>query len=866
LIDTPTPAQRLIYGPKRRRIPAVWDVDNPMVTGAVQNQDAYMQAVAAQRPYFFEHIKSITDQAMDEFYQLTGRCYGRIGTYKTEDADYVILGQGSVVGTAEAVADYLRETRKLKVGVVNLTMFRPFPGDLLGKVLKGKKGVAVLERTDQPLAEDLPVARETRATVSKCVENGVAGGSELPYPDYAAFGAKDIPVIYSGSFGLGSRDLQPEGIIAAVENMLPDGKRRKFFYLGVDFVREKPESPKQEIYQQDLLEAYPKIRDMALRGSENPNLMPKGAITVRMHSVGGWGAVTTGKNLAMTLFDLLDYDIKANPKYGSEKKGQPTTYYLSAAPEPIRINAEYKFVDVVLSPDPNVFGHSNALAGLKKGGVFIIQSHLETPEEVWRSFPLTAQQFIVNNEIRVFYVDAFKIAREEASNPELQFRMQGIAFQGAFFKASGVMEQASLDEHKLFKAIKDQLESKFGSKGARVVEDNLRVVRRGFDQLAEITEKTVGQFTPGMMRKESHLPVMLKRTPESSMSLSDVHRFWEQTGNFYISGQGNDNLVDPFIGLSIMPAATGVFRDMTQVRFEHPTWNPANCTACGDCYTVCPDSSIPGLVNSMTEVFETAIRRIETAGNPTRHLRRASRTLEKKLRALLDAAGEKADVHALLAQAIVETIVDTDVDGEALERLNTEFEWFKNELGDFKFAVTKPYYLNKEKQAKGSGGLFSITVNPYTCKGCMECVTVCNDDALAIETQTSESVDRLRREWGLWLDLPTTSPDYIRIEDLDERIGALETLLLDKRSYGSMVCGDGACLGCGEKTALHLFTGTVTALMQPRVKAHLAKLDQLINGLDRHIRLKLAETMDLSDAEAVNKVVDAHEDADLTLA
>jgi pyruvate-ferredoxin/flavodoxin oxidoreductase len=77
-----------------------------------------------------------------------------------------------------------------------------------------------------------------------------------------------------------------------------------------------------------------------------------------MHSIGGWGAITTGKNLAMTLFELLGYDIKANPKYGSEKKGQPTTYYLSAAPEPIRVNCEYVHVDVVLSPDPAVFSHS----------------------------------------------------------------------------------------------------------------------------------------------------------------------------------------------------------------------------------------------------------------------------------------------------------------------------------------------------------------------------------------------------------------------------------------------------------------------------------------------------------------------------
>jgi pyruvate-ferredoxin/flavodoxin oxidoreductase len=129
-----------------------------------------------------------------------------------------------------------------------------------------------------------------------------------------------------------------------------------------------------------------------------------------------------------------------------------------------------------------------------------------------------------------------------------------------------------------------------------------------------------------------------------------------------------------------------------------------------------------------------------------------------------------------------------------------------------------PTGTNKEKKAKGSGGLFSITVNPYTCKGCALCVTVCEDDALKMVTQTEDSVERLRRDWNTWLDLPTTPKEYSRIDSLDEKIGALETLLLDKRNYGSMNCGDGACLGCGEKTAIHLFTATVTALMQPRVK------------------------------------------------
>jgi pyruvate-ferredoxin/flavodoxin oxidoreductase len=191
---------------------------------------------------------------------------------------------------------------------------------------------------------------------------------------------------------MGSRDLQPEGIIGAIENMLPDGPRRPFFYLSIDFLRDRDVSPKLRIHQESIKAGYPGIEQLALRGSENPNLMPKDSITVRFHSIGGWGAITTGKNLAMTLFDLLGYHIKANPKYGSEKKGQPTTYYLSAAPEPIRVNSEYFHVDVVLCPDPNVLSHTNALAGLKEGGVFVIQSEHRSPEKVWASIPRKYQQ------------------------------------------------------------------------------------------------------------------------------------------------------------------------------------------------------------------------------------------------------------------------------------------------------------------------------------------------------------------------------------------------------------------------------------------------------------------------------------------
>jgi pyruvate-ferredoxin/flavodoxin oxidoreductase len=866
IIDCPTPAQRLIYGATRRRIPELWSVDNPIMAGPVENQDSYMQSVVAQRPYFFDHVAAIADQVMDEYYGLTGRRYRRVSGYRMDDAEYVILGQGSMIVQAEAVADYLRETRDLKVGVVNVTMYRPFPGDLLGQMLRGRRGVAVLERTDQPLAEDLPLMREVRAAIAKCLENGAAGKGQQPYPGHDRYGIGDLPRLYSGCYGLGSRDLQPEALVAAIENMLPDGRHKPFFYLSVDFVHDTPANPKQEIWQQNLVDAYPQLRELAIHGSENPDLTPQGSTTVRMHSVGGWGAITTGKNLAMTLFDLLGFDIKANPKYGSEKKGQPTTYYLSAAPEPIRLNCEYHYVDVVMSPDPNVFSHSNPLAGLKHGGVFIIQSNLEDPDAVWATFPRSARQQIIDNEFRVFFLDGFRIAQDEASNPDLQYRMQGNAFQGAFFAASPLMQQANLNEAGLFDAIDKQLRHKFGSKGERVVQDNLRVVRRGFDEIREITDKQLDAPAEGPQRKPAGLPVMLKRMPEGSGGISDIHRFWEQTGSFYISGQGNENLADPFIGLGVMPACSGVFRDMTQIRFKYPQYNPANCTACGDCFTICPDSAIPGLVNSIDDVFATAINRIESHGQPTVHLRRAVRDVEKRLRGLIEPSGESAEVGRLINEAVVTTVADSGLEGESRERLEEEFGWFREAIGDFSFAVTKPYYTNREKKAKNSGGLFSVTINPYTCKGCMECVEVCDDDALVATTQTPESIERLRRDWEFWLDLPTTRPEYIRIDDLDERIGALETLLLDKHNFDSLVSGDGACLGCGEKTVLRLFAATVTALMQPRVKRQLAKLDDLIERLEQHIRLRLAEGMDLDDTAAIHKVLAAHHNSDLSLA
>lgn len=875
IITCPTPAQAMIYGETRRRIPELWSVDNPVMAGIVQNQDAYMQSVAAQRPYFFEHIPGMADQAFEEFYELTGRRYARVLDYRIEDAEYLILGQGSMLPTAEAVCDYLRESRGIKAGVIDLVMFRPFPGDLLSRLIKNRKGVVVLERIDQPLAEDLPIMREVRAVVSKCLENGrsrLAGkqnkNASLPFPEYEIYDPTrpaETPALYSGSYGLGSRDLQPEGLIAALENMLPDGAGRRSFYLSIDFVREKAANPKQELHMQRLLEGYPHVGELSLRGSENPNLMPEGSVTVRLHSVGGWGAITTGKNLAHTLFDLLGYHIKANPRYGSEKKGQPTTFFLSAAPEPIRINCEYHYVDVVLSPDPNVFHHTNALAGLKAGGVFVIQSEFEQPEAVWQSIPERYRELIRENQIRVYYLNGFRIAREEANDSDLQYRMQGMAFQGAFFAATDLAAEKDLSGERLFQAIEAQLQHKFGERGARVVQDNLRVVRRGYTEIREIPaeirsapEAATNETKSGdsNAKNGAKLPEFLKHTPRSRMPLSDIHRFWEQTGAAYAAGAGTQNLADPFIALSAMPAATAMFRDMTGIRFEHPEWIPESCTGCGKCWAVCPDTAIPGVVNDFDQIAAAITDEMNREGSPiTSEFRRLLPKIKTRFyeRAnATDTTKATESVRALLMDAV------DDANGSAAsgEELRAECDRFTNLWNRRQFALTRPFFTLPEKREASGGGLLQLAVNPTTCKGCAECVQVCADDALRMIPQTDESVGKLHADWKFWQALPNTPRKYIRIDDLEAGIGSLETLLLDKTNSHAVTSGDGACLGCTEKTVIRLFSGTVEALMQDRVAKHIAYLNELLAKLKSHLKLKLAESIDFDDTDILRTALE----------
>jgi pyruvate-ferredoxin/flavodoxin oxidoreductase len=824
-IESPTPAQRLVFGPTRRRIPESLDLDYPTMLGTVQNQDSYAQGVAAQRPFYFDHVAELTDRAMREYAALTGRQYARVSGYKTEDADYLIVGQGSVCANAEVVADYLQRTRGLKVGVVHCTMFRPFPADLITQLLRGRAGVVVLERTDQPLAVDPPLLREIRAAMLQGLENArTPAGQPLPFAGVAPVAPDDMPAFYSGCFGLGSRDLQPGDLVAAVENMLPGGTQRRQFYLGVDFIRRGSGLAHLDTWQADLLASYPHLETLALPPATVPDLMPAGALSVRIHSVGGWGAITMGKNLALTAFELFGLHVKANPKYGSEKKGQPTTFFATLAHEPIKLNAELRHVDVVLSPDPNVFGNSNPLAGLAEGGVFVLQSDLPV-DAVWSSLPGWAQEIITSRKIRFYALDAFRIAADEASDSELRYRMQGTAFMGAFFHVSPLLPREHLEESALLDGIRAQLVKKFGSKGARVVEDNLRVLHRGMQDVREVPHGPVSAGHHG--RDLPVIPASLD-APGAAPGAGNANRFFDQVCQ--VCAVSKDGIADPFAAVSVIPAATGVVRDMSGVRMEVPTYLAEKCTGCGSCWVQCPDSAIPALVNRVSDVLAAAI---ETAahGQALAHVRRIVPALVAETQAQLDAA-PTALFHEAVSAAypLVRATLDwSEADRQALD---DEFVAVRAVVAELPVARTKPFWFVPEKSTKGTGGLLSLTINPESCKGCNLCVEVCPEGALVTTKQDAPTLARMRRQHAYWQQLPDTDDRYIKVSDLEQGKGVLTSLLLKKATYRSMVGGDGACMGCGEKTAVHLVVSTIEAMMRPRVEAYVARLVSLIAALE----------------------------------
>jgi pyruvate-ferredoxin/flavodoxin oxidoreductase len=428
----------------------------PIMSGVVQNQDAYMKGKIAQR-YFTDRLPGILAATMARFGELTGRQYRLVEPYRLEDAEYALVGMGSLVETAMATADWLRDRKGLRVGVLGVTVFRPFPGREIVEALKGVRALTVIERMDNPLAESNPLAAEIKAAFADAA-SGAPG-----YPCVTR-----VPAVHGAAAGLGSRDIRAGDFVAAAEEMARGGRRT--FVLGI-------------------------AHDLALPRTEDPDVRPPGAFSMRGHSVGGFGSVTTNRVIATILGDLFGLQVQAYPLYGSEKKGLPTTYFLTVAEERIRTHSELAQVDFVPLNDVNAFRLGNPLAGITSGGMVFVQTPATDPAAIWARIPAEARASIRERRLRVLALDTLRIARETASRPELAQRMQGIVLLGIFLRATPFLGRLPYTEAEIEKVVERSIRKFFGKRGEAVVQDNLRAVRRGFSEVFEVP--VPGEAVPG---------------------------------------------------------------------------------------------------------------------------------------------------------------------------------------------------------------------------------------------------------------------------------------------------------------------------------------------------------------------------------
>ena len=837
MIDCPTPAQRELFGPKRRRVPKMMDLKNPILLGPVQNQEHHMNGVVARRNNFNEPILGFLEKAYEEFGHLTGRYYGLINEYRTEDADTVFVSLGCAAENIEAACDYLRGQRNAKVGSIHINVIRPFPEAAVINALRGKKNVIIIERTDESLAGDNPLARDIRVALGKAVEVQNFGGT-LP-----ALTPAEVPRLFRGAYGIGSRDFRPEHTLGAYEFAIGQTKRKDgkgaadgetFFVLGVD-------------------------HPYSVISKDTPSLLPQGAIAVRFHSIGGWGMITTGKNLGEIVGEFghyiseanPEYDtdgqvkeklfIMANPKYGSEKKGAPTNYYLTVAPQRIKVNCELNHVDVVLCCDPKAFTHTNPLEGLNKGGALVWESS-DTPEIAWQRIPAQHRQFVRDNNIRIFILPGFDVARKATNQPELQLRMQGNSFLGAFFRVSPFLKDYGIAEEQFQNVVRKQYEKKFSRFGDAVVTSNMTVMTEGFSRVQEIKYGEITDPDRSSMRNPPIAPLGEHQllptagcgsiTTGVPMPAGQSRAPFQTLGKFdseFRAGLGYHQPAGALASVGVMGAGTGLTQSKYVARRETPVYIAENCTQCMECITACPDTALPNSSQDISTVLKTAAVNYITDTAERKKLLNELPGLEQRARVKMNES-VKAKTNAPFKDIIRDEV--NALAGIA-DKAKAEFTGII-ELLPLAYSNVPAIFRSLEAKTPGAGGLFSIFVSDL-CKGCGECVQVCGDhDALRMATETEELNAHLTTAQIFSRLLPDTPQKYLGLyndsDAANSREAALRNHLMVRRNYEALVSGDGACAGCGEKSILRAAASVTEAYMRP---LYHKKADRLRTKADR---------------------------------
>ncbi|MDD5030645.1 MAG: 2-oxoacid:acceptor oxidoreductase family protein, partial [Rhodoferax sp.] len=523
----------------------------------------------------------------------------------------------------------------------------------------------------------------------------------------------------------------------------------------------------------------------------------------------------------------LEMHSKSAPKYGSEKSGAPTNYYITLSPQPVKItNAELEDVEVVIAPDHKAFSHTNPLLGLVAGGTFILQSSASA-EQVWQELPAQARKTIREKKINFFIIDAFAVAKKHAPTPELATRMMGIAFIGAVAGHVNQVSKGAAPEVILAK-IRQQISKKFGGKGGAVIDGNMAVIGEGI----EATQKVDYAL-------DTFIRIDAKPAPIAIHDVSLSASICQSAGSsgcagMFDRGYYDDMVLTPFrqgaIGEApvlpgtglFMPAGTASAKDKGLFRRSVPEFKADLCTGCMECALVCPDGAIPNSVHEIHDLLLTGIDQLALPPSQRELMRSHVYALASSVREAYRQSKQERPMHELVAEAATQL----ETDNVTVLR---NFSRLIDALALYPVARTRPFFDAMEKVKPGSGALYSVSIDPWKCTGCLECVEVCGPAALVKREQDAALLQSLQQRFDFMSKTP--NPPARFVADAIDSGGEIKRLLLDRANYYSTTGGHGACRGCGEVTATRLVMATSHALGKKRQHQHSHELETLIGQL-----------------------------------
>lgn len=503
--------------------------DHPVVRGTSQNPDIFFQAREACNP-FYEAFPDIVQQAMDRFAEVTGRQYQLYEYEGADDAESVIVIMGSGAETCAETIDFLNR-KGAKTGVLKVRLFRPFDAKKLLAAMPGSvRQIAVLDRTKEPGADGEPLYKDISTALMQAL---LAGKIE----------ASDLPKVIGGRFGLSSKEFTP-AMIRGVFNELGKPESKNLFTIGIE----------DDLTHTSL--------DFDASFITDANADTYQAV---FYGLGADGTVSANKNSIKIIGEQEQMYAQGHFVYDSKKSGAVTVSHLRFGPHPIRSAYEIQNgqADFIACHQPRFLSLYPMLSKARSGATFLLNSTASV-DTVWDTLPEAVQKKLISKKMRLFVIDAYKVASQSGLGKRINTIMQT-----CFFEISGILPlQQALE------AIRQAVRKSY-SNNPGIIDKNLVAISQSLKHLHEVS-------IPGHATS---------RIPMHQLDANNANDFVRQLTAELIAGHGDKIPVSALPADGTWPTGTTAFekRDLAQ---ELPLWDENLCTHCGKCVLVCPHSVI----------------------------------------------------------------------------------------------------------------------------------------------------------------------------------------------------------------------------------------------------------------------------------